>query len=316
MKIVIACMCVSISFSFGLRSPIQLRSSYVSSKTSRLGVGMRQYGCGSSGCSSSECSNSQSKAFQLVLVRHGESEWNKLNKFTGWYDCPLSEKGHKEAASAGQQLAKEGFAFDVAFTSFLKRAIRTCWHTLEATDSMNAPIHQAWQLNERHYGALQGLDKQETVAKYGSDQVALWRRSYDIPPPPCDEKSEHCPKNNPRYANIPDAAAVRCESLKTTLDRVVPYWVTKIAPVITSGKKVIIAAHGNSLRALVKYLDDIPNNEITEVNIPTAVPLVYDLDANLRVIPHPDAIGPLKGRYVGNQQEIRDRIQGVKNQTK
>lgn len=252
----------------------------------------------------------------LVLVRHGESSWNKENKFTGWYDCPLSEFGNEEAKRAGQLLDSQQFKFDIAYTSKLKRAIRTLWHSLEQTDCMSIPIVNAWQLNERHYGALQGLDKQETVKKFGKDQVAIWRRSFDIPPPPVDENSSHNPANDAKYKEIPAAAAIRTESLKTTLDRVLPFWQTEIAPAIRSGKNVIIAAHGNSLRALVKYLDNIPDDVITELNIPTGAPLVYELDDNLKPIPHKNAIAPLKGRYLGNQEEILARIQGVKNQTK
>lgn len=255
-------------------------------------------------------------AFQLVLIRHGESTWNQENLFTGWYDCPLSQKGHKEAEAAGVLLKKEGFKFDVAFTSKLKRAIRTLWHSLEQTDQMSIPIVNAWQLNERHYGALQGLDKQATVDKYGKDQVNIWRRSYDVPPPECDIKSEHYPKNDPKYSSNAQAASIRTESLKTTLERVLPYWTSDIAPVVKSGKRVVIAAHGNSLRALVKYLDNIPEDVIAELNIPTGVPLVYDLDSNLKPIAHKDAIAPLTGRYLGNQDDIRARILGVKNQTK
>eukprot|EP00596_Hydrurales_sp_CCMP1899_P007466 CAMPEP_0119041770 /NCGR_PEP_ID=MMETSP1177-20130426/13523_1 /TAXON_ID=2985 /ORGANISM="Ochromonas sp, Strain CCMP1899" /LENGTH=181 /DNA_ID=CAMNT_0007008073 /DNA_START=324 /DNA_END=869 /DNA_ORIENTATION=+ len=181
---------------------------------------------------------------------------------------------------------------------------------------MNIPIINAWQLNERHYGALQGLDKQETVTKYGADQVNVWRRSYDIAPPPCEESSSHYPGNDPMYAHLADASKIKTESLKITLDRVLPYFETEIAPVIKSGKRVVIAAHGNSLRALVKYLDNIPDDVITELNIPTGAPLVYILDENLKPIPQKDAIAPLQGRYIGDQESIRARILGVKNQTK
>ena len=261
-------------------------------------------------------SSSSEGEYTLVLIRHGESTWNQLNLFTGWYDCPLSEKGHKEAKAAGEQLAKEGFRFDMAFTSKLKRAIRTLWHSLEQTDQMSIPIINAWQLNERHYGALQGLDKQATVNKYGKDQVNVWRRSYDVPPPEVDITSEHYPKNDPKVSSLPQAAAIRTESLKTTLERALPYWISDIAPVVKSGKRVIIAAHGNSLRALVKHLDNISEAEIAELNIPTGVPLVYDLDTNLKPIRHRDAIAPLSGRYLGNQDDIKARILGVKNQTK
>jgi 2,3-bisphosphoglycerate-dependent phosphoglycerate mutase len=245
-----------------------------------------------------------------VLVRHGESTWNQENKFTGWYDCPLSEKGHAEAAAAGDLIAKEGLTFDIAYTSYLKRAIRTLWHVMEKTDLMYIPIKNAWQLNERHYGGLQGLNKQETVDKYGKDQVLIWRRSYDTPPPECDLSSPHYPANDKKYQGL--GITLRTESLSTTLERVLPFWDSEISPVIKSGKKVVITAHGNSLRALVKYLDNIPEDVITELNIPTGVPLVYELDDNLRPIPHKDAIAPLQGRYLGNQEEVRARIQGVK----
>eukprot|EP01036_Dinobryon_divergens_P026557 gene26557-35225_t len=252
----------------------------------------------------------------LVLVRHGESTWNQENKFTGWYDCPLSSKGQSEATAAGLILAKEGFKFDIAYTSVLKRAIRTLWYTLEQTDCMYIPIVNAWQLNERHYGALQGLDKQETVAKYGKEQVNLWRRSYDIAPPECDLTSEHHPSRSAKYQSNPEALKIRTESLKTTLERVLPYWHSEIGPAILSGKRVVIAAHGNSLRGLVKYLDGLSEEVVSELNIPTAVPLVYELDENLKPIKQKDAIAPLSGRYLGNQEEIAARILGVKNQTK
>jgi len=252
----------------------------------------------------------------LVFVRHGESTWNESNQFTGWYDCPLSKKGHNEALIAGKLIKDAGLTFDVAYTSMLQRAIRTLWHTLEQTGLMYIPIVNRWELNERHYGALQGLNKQETVEKFGIEQVTIWRRSYDVPPPPCDEDSEHAPSNDPKYWSNPAAAQIRTESLATTLDRVLPLWNEEIAPQIKSGKRIIVAAHGNSLRALVKHLDDIPVDEISELNIPTGAPLVYDLDDNLKPIPHADAIAPLTGRYLGNQNEIRARIEGVKNQTK
>lgn len=256
------------------------------------------------------------EGYQLVLLRHGESTWNDENKFTGWYDCPLSAKGRGEAEAAGKLLQKNGFKFDLAYSSFLQRAIRTLWYSLEETNQMHIPIKTAWELNERHYGALQGLDKQQTVAKYGKDQVNIWRRSYDIPPPECDVDSLMYPANDPKYAHIPAAAKIRTESLAITLDRVLPFWHNDIAPEIKSGKRVIIAAHGNSLRALVKYLDNIPEDVISGLNIPTGVPLVYMLDENLKPIPQADAIAPLSGRYVGDQADIRARIQGVVNQTK
>jgi 2,3-bisphosphoglycerate-dependent phosphoglycerate mutase len=255
-------------------------------------------------------------AHQLVLLRHGESTWNDENKFTGWYDCPLSAKGEQEAIAAGKLLKANDFKFDLAYTSFLQRAIKTLWHTLEQTGHMYIPIKNAWQLNERHYGALQGLDKQQTVQKFGKEQVLVWRRSYDVPPPACEPGSPMLPANDPKYAGLAEAQAIATESLKTTLDRVLPLWHSAIAPDISSGKRVVIAAHGNSLRALVKYLDNISDAEITELNIPTGVPLVYDLTKDLKPIKHADSIGPLSGRYIGNQEDIRARILGVANQTK
>lgn len=253
-------------------------------------------------------------AHTLVLVRHGESVWNQENKFTGWYDCPLSDKGHKEAAAAGKEIQKSGYKFDVAYTSYLKRAIHTLWHVLEESDQMYIPIRNAWQLNERHYGALQGLDKQETVNKFGKDQVQIWRRSYSIPPPECELSSPYYPGNDEKYKGL--NITLRTESLKTTLDRVIPYWHSDIAPQVKAGKRVLIAAHGNSLRALVKYLDNISEDVIPELNIPTGVPLVYQLDENLKPIKQAGAMEPLSGVYLGNQDDIRARIQGVKNQTK
>uniref|UniRef100_A0A7S2GWB6 Phosphoglycerate mutase n=1 Tax=Helicotheca tamesis TaxID=374047 RepID=A0A7S2GWB6_9STRA len=251
----------------------------------------------------------------LVLVRHGESTWNLENKFTGWVDVPLSPKGHEEVIEAGKLIKAEGIKVDVAHTSLLKRAIRTLWHVLEQTDLMWIPVHKAWQLNERHYGALQGLDKQQTVDKHGKDQVLIWRRSYDIPPPTVDKSSEHHPGNDPRYAGFSFGEDFT-ESLATTLDRVLPYWEESIAPELKADKKVIVAAHGNSLRALVKHLDNIDESEIAELNIPTGTPLVYELDDDLKPIPQEGAIAPLTGRYLGDQDAIRARIEGVKNQTK
>jgi len=250
-----------------------------------------------------------------VLVRHGESTWNLENKFTGWYDCPLSPKGHEEVIQAGKLIKAEGIKADIAHTSLLQRAIRTLWHVLEQTELMWIPVQKAWELNERHYGSLQGLDKQETVDKYGKDQVLIWRRSYDVPPPVVDKTSEHHPANDPRYAGseFPEEFT---ESLATTLDRVVPYFEESIAPQLKEGKTVLVTAHGNSLRAMVKYLDNIGEDVIAELNIPTGVPLVYELDENLKPIPSGDAIAPLQGRYLGDQDEIRARIEGVKNQTK
>lgn len=260
------------------------------------------------------CSHIREK-HTLVLVRHGESTWNLENKFTGWYDCPLSDKGHKEAKEGGQLIAAEGIKADVAYTSLLKRAIRTLWHVLEETDLMWIPVTKAWQLNERHYGALQGLDKQATVDKYGKEQVLIWRRSYDIPPPVVGLDSPHHPSNDKRYNGFTFPKEFT-ESLATTLDRVLPFYEKEIVPQIKSGKTVLITAHGNSLRALVKHLDNIDEATIAELNIPTGTPLVYELDDDLKPIPATNAIAPLQGRYLGNQDEIRKRIEGVKNQTK
>ncbi|KAI2512875.1 phosphoglycerate mutase [Fragilaria crotonensis] len=251
----------------------------------------------------------------LVLVRHGESTWNLENKFTGWYDCPLSPKGHEEVIDAGKLIKAEGIKADVAFTSLLQRAIRTLWHVLEQTELMWIPTHKAWELNERHYGALQGLDKQQTVDHYGKDQVLVWRRSYDVPPPTVDKTSEHHPSNDPRYAGF-EFPAEFTESLATTLDRVVPYYEKEIVPYLKEGKTVLVTAHGNSLRALVKHLDGIDEGTIAELNIPTGTPLIYELDDDLRPIPQAGAIAPLQGRYLGDQDAIRARIEGVKNQTK
>lgn len=251
----------------------------------------------------------------LVLVRHGESTWNLENKFTGWYDCPLSPKGHEEVIEAGQLIKAEGIVPDVAHTSLLQRAIRTLWHVLEQTELMWIPVTKSWELNERHYGSLQGLDKQETVDKYGKDQVLVWRRSYDVPPPTVDRTSPHHPDSDPRYAGT-DFPEEFTESLATTLERVLPYYQNQIVPQLKEGKTVLVTAHGNSLRALVKHLDGISEDVISELNIPTGTPLVYELDDDFKVIPQSGAIAPLQGRYLGDQDAIRARIEGVKNQTK
>eukprot|EP00568_Trieres_chinensis_P000620 CAMPEP_0183292624 /NCGR_PEP_ID=MMETSP0160_2-20130417/1612_1 /TAXON_ID=2839 ORGANISM="Odontella Sinensis, Strain Grunow 1884" /NCGR_SAMPLE_ID=MMETSP0160_2 /ASSEMBLY_ACC=CAM_ASM_000250 /LENGTH=309 /DNA_ID=CAMNT_0025453605 /DNA_START=69 /DNA_END=998 /DNA_ORIENTATION=+ len=251
----------------------------------------------------------------LVLIRHGESTWNKENLFTGWVDVSLSEKGREEASAGGKLLKEGGYTFDVAYTSVLKRAIQTLWLALEELDLMYIPIVNTWRLNERHYGGLQGLNKQETVDKHGKDQVLIWRRSYDVPPPLVDRDSEHHPSNDPRYAGV-DFPDEFTESLKTTSERFLPDWENVIGPRVKAGEKVLIAAHGNTLRALVKHLDGISEEEICGLNIPTGVPLVYELDDDLNVIPHPDAIAPLQGLYLGNLEEVRARIEGVANQTK
>jgi len=245
--------------------------------------------------------------YKVVLLRHGESTWNKLNLFTGWTDVDLSEKGLEEGKQAGVVLKQEGYTFDIAFTSVLKRAIKTLNLALEGLDLLWIPVIKSWRLNERHYGGLQGLDKAQTAEKYGADQVKIWRRSYDVPPPALKLTDERYPGNDPRYADLNKNEIPLTESLKLTVERFLPYWHETIAPVIKTGKKVIIAAHGNSLRALVKYLDNVSEAEITELNIPTGIPLVYELDADLK---------PIKHYYLGDQEAINAAINAVANQTK
>ena len=240
--------------------------------------------------------------YKIVLIRHGESQWNKENRFTGWIDVDLSEKGVQEAKKAGQTLKKEGYVFDVAYTSVLKRAIHTLWNVLDEMDLTWIPVHRSWRLNERHYGALAGLNKSETAAKHGEDQVKIWRRSFDIPPPPLDPTT-----NDPRYADLDPRVLPATESLKTTIDRVLPYWHDVLVPTIRSGKRVAIAAHGNSLRALIKYLDNMSDEAIIALNVPTAVPLVYELDANLR---------PIKNYYLADPDELKKLMDAVANQGK
>ena len=242
---------------------------------------------------------------KVVLLRHGESIWNKENRFTGWTDVDLSEKGIEEAHKAGQTLKKEGFTFDIAYTSVLKRAIRTLWISLDEMDLMWIPVIRNWRLNERHYGALQGLNKAETAKKFGEDQVKIWRRSYDIQPPALKKSDERFPGNDSRYSDLNENELPLTECLKDTVARFVPYWENTISKSIIEGKKVVIAAHGNSLRALVKYLDDIPENEIVSLNIPTGIPLVYELDDNLR---------SLKSYYLGDADEIKKAAEAVANQ--
>ena len=244
---------------------------------------------------------------RIVLLRHGESSWNKENRFTGWTDVDLSDKGIQEAHRAGQLLREGGFAFDVAYTSVLKRAIRTLWIALEEMDSMWIPVHNSWRLNERHYGALQGLNKAETAKKYGEEQVHVWRRSYAIQPPSLDKNDPRYPGKDPRYRSLAEKDIPLTECLKDTVDRFLPYWHEVIAPAIRSGKRVIIAAHGNSLRALVKYLDKISDDAIVEMNIPTGIPLVYDLDDDLK---------PLKRGYLGDETAVLEAMQAVANQGK
>ncbi|HSD36911.1 MAG TPA: 2,3-diphosphoglycerate-dependent phosphoglycerate mutase [Rhodocyclaceae bacterium] len=245
--------------------------------------------------------------YKIVLLRHGESTWNKENRFTGWTDVDLTEQGVEEAVAAGKLLEKEGFSFDVAFTSVLKRANKTLNVVLEELDQLWIPVTHHWRLNERHYGSLQGLNKAETAAKFGDDQVLVWRRSYDVPPPPLEEGDERLNLSDPRYADVAAADFPRTECLKDTVARFVPYWLESIAPVVKSGKKVIIAAHGNSLRALIKYLDNVPDDEIVGVNVPTAQPLVYELDANLK---------PIKNYYLGDADAIAAAMHAVANQGK
>lgn len=245
--------------------------------------------------------------YKIVLLRHGQSVWNLANKFTGWTDVDLSEQGYAEAKMAGQLLKEEGFTFDIAFTSFLKRAIRTLWITLDELDLMWIPVRRSWRLNERHYGDLQGLNKAETAKKVGEEQVLIWRRSYDVPPNPLSVDDERFPGNDPKYADFDVKMMPKTECLKDTVERVLPYWNDAIVPAIKSGKKIVIAAHGNSLRALVKYLDELSEDEVLKLNIPTGVPLVYELDEDLR---------PIKHYYLGDQEKIKAAMEAVKNQGK
>lgn len=245
--------------------------------------------------------------YQLVLIRHGESIWNQQNRFTGWHDIDLAEAGIEQAKAAGQLLKQHGFEFDIAFSSVLKRAIRTLWLMLDEMDRLYLPVERSWRLNERHYGALTGLNKAETAEKHGDEQVKIWRRSFDIPPPAVDLDSEHFPGNDSRYQGIDHAILPRGESLALTIERVLPYWHDVIRPTILSGQRVVIAAHGNSLRALVKYLDGISDEDIIGVNIPTGIPLVYQLDADLK---------PISSEYLGDQDAIKAMMNSVANQGK
>jgi 2,3-bisphosphoglycerate-dependent phosphoglycerate mutase len=244
---------------------------------------------------------------QLVLLRHGESQWNRENRFTGWRDVPLSEKGQVEALVAGKRLREKGMQFDVAYTSVLKRAIKTLWITLEELDLMWIPVIRDWHLNERHYGALTGLDKSETAARHGEEQVLVWRRSYDIPPPAYAADDPENPARDRRYARLAPEQIPRSESLKDTVARVVPYWEKELAPRVRSGERLIIAAHGNSLRALVKHLDSIADDKIVSLNIPTGIPLVYELDRNLK---------PVDSRYLASAEELASAQHAVAAQGK
>ena len=242
---------------------------------------------------------------QVVLLRHGESDWNKENLFTGWTDVDLSERGREEGQEAGRGLKEHGFTFDVAFTSVLKRAIRTLWLVLDEMDLMWIPVHRDWRLNERHYGALQGLNKTETAKKFGETQVKLWRRSYDIRPPALEADDPRHPRHDPRYRELSPEEIPATECLKDTLARFLPCWHDCIAPVVCSGKRVLLAAHGNSLRALVKHFDEVSDADIVELNIPTGIPLIYELDNNLKAIRH---------YYLGDAQRVQKAMQAVASQ--
>ena len=244
---------------------------------------------------------------KLVLVRHGESEWNKLNLFTGWHDVDLSEKGHEEAKQGGRILKEEGYDFDVCYTSYLKRAIHTLNHILDEMDRNWLPVNKAWQLNERHYGALQGLNKSETAEKYGEEQVKIWRRSFDVKPPALEPDSDEAPQNQEMFRNVDKSVLPLHESLETTIERAVPFFNDVIKKDMQAGKRVIIAAHGNSLRALVKYFDNLTPDEIIGVNIPTGVPLVYEFDDNFKAVNH---------YYLGDQEALKAKMEAVANQGK
>ena len=244
---------------------------------------------------------------QIVLLRHGESDWNLSNRFSGWTDIDLTDTGRDEAARSGKLLAKEGFTFDVAYTSVLKRAIRTLWIVLDEMDLMWIPVVRNWRLNERHYGALQGLNKAETAAEHGDEQVLIWRRSYDVPPPPLEPSDNRHPGHDARYASISQTELPLTEALSDTVTRFVPYWEDTIRPDIEAGKRVLIVAHGNSLRALVKHLDNMSNEDVIDLNIPTGIPLVYDLD---------DRLSPLGHRYLGDQAEVQAAMAAVAAQGK
>lgn len=244
---------------------------------------------------------------KLVLVRHGESEWNKLNLFTGWTDVDLSEKGHEEAKAAGKLLKAEGYDFDVCYTSYLKRAIHTLNHILDEMDRNWLPVHKAWELNERHYGDLQGKNKSEAAEKFGEDQVKIWRRSFDVKPPELSDDDERSAKKLEMFRDVDDYFLPRNESLETTIERVIPYYLKNILPDMKAGKRVIIAAHGNSLRALVKYLDNISNEDILNLNIPTGTPLVYEFDDKFKAVKH---------YYLGDQEALKAKMDAVANQGK
>jgi 2,3-bisphosphoglycerate-dependent phosphoglycerate mutase len=245
--------------------------------------------------------------YKIVLLRHGESLWNRENRFTGWTDVDLTEKGVEEARQAGKLLRESGFDFDVAFTSVLKRAIRTLWIVMDEMDRMWVPVHRSWRLNERMYGALQGLDKAKTAERYGDEQVLIWRRSYDTPPPTLEPGDDRDPAKDPRYAAMSPDQIPLSESLKDTIDRFMPYWHETVAPLTTAGKRVLIVAHGNSLRGLVKHLDNISESEILQLNIPTGIPLVYELD---------DTLKPIRHTYLGDAEAVEKAQAAVADQAR
>ena len=244
---------------------------------------------------------------KLVLIRHGESTWNRENRFTGWTDVDLNEKGLMEAKAAGELLRNEGYTFDRAFVSVLKRALRTLWIILDELDELWIPVERSWRLNERHYGSLQGLNKAETAEKFGNDQVLIWRRSYDVPPPALEKTDDRVPGHDPRYRDVPPAELPLTECLKDTVDRVLPFWHNTIAPAVKRGERVLVTAHGNTLRALVKYFDNLSEDDVLALNIPTGVPLVYELDDNLK---------PIRHYYLGDQDAITAAMNAVASQGK
>lgn len=246
-------------------------------------------------------------SYKLVLLRHGQSTWNLENRFTGWTDVGLTEQGEKEAYESGKLLREGGYTFDLAYTSVLRRAVKTLWIVMEEMELEWIPVINAWELNERHYGALQGLNKAEMAVKFGEAQVKIWRRSYDIQPPALELDDPRHPRFDRRYATLTEAELPRTECLKDTVARMLPYWHSTIAPTVATGKRVIICAHGNSLRALVKYLDNVPDNEIVELNIPTGIPLVYELDSELHSLSH---------HYLGDPEAVRKAAEAVANQGK
>eukprot|EP00908_Phaeocystis_cordata_P004205 Transcript_14591.p2 GENE.Transcript_14591~~Transcript_14591.p2 ORF type:complete len:332 (-),score=122.93 Transcript_14591:1166-2071(-) len=252
----------------------------------------------------------------VIFLRHGQSEWNAASLFTGWADVPLTTLGKNEAAQGATQMWKDGYQVDVAFTSLLKRAQQTLAIVLKITGQEDVPVHQNWRLNERMYGGLTGLNKKETVAKYGVEQVGQWRRSYDTPPPPIEKDSEYWPGNDNKYAHIPEADIPLSECLKDTVERCLPYWETSITPALKRGKTCLIAAHGNSIRGMLKYLDGISDEEITKLEIPTGIPLVYELDKDLKPIPSPDAVAPLTGKFLTDPEALKKAQEEVANQSK